>query len=574
MAGPVDPRLLRRGRATRRFLLALAGVGVVSSALVVVQARVIGTTVARVFQTHRTSGVAGAALLLGAVFAARGLLAWLGELLAHRASAEVKAGLRHDLLDARLVRSETSDVPTGTLLRLLTQGLDDLDGYYAKYLPQLVLAGLVPVVVLVAIGASDLTSALIIGITLPLIPLFMALIGYATRDQVNRRLRVASRLANHFADLVTGLATLQVFGRARNQVVGLRDSEGRHRRETMRTLRITFMSSLVLEFSATLAVALVAVTVGFRVLYGHMDLRTALFVLVLAPEAYLPVRQVGVHYHDAADGVAAADAAFALIEDAEHHRPSGGRPVPDTIALRFEDAAFRYPGASSDALSALDLSVAPGEVVALAGPSGGGKSTALALAAGFLQPTTGRVCVLDATPSGDRGTPGIDVHDLDADAWREGIAWVGQVPGMLRASVADNVALGSPDATASAVLAALQDAGAGDLDPATPVGDDAEGLSGGERRRVGVARALLRVRSGRARLLLLDEPTAGLDSDTEAVVLRAVRDAGVSALVVSHRPAVLAMVDRVVEVHPGPPTPAGVPHRPGATDTDTEVDDD
>ena len=537
MAAPIDRRLLRRGRATRNVLVALAAVGVASSALIIGQARLISDAVSHVFSTHRTDGVLGWAGLLALVFLGRAALAWLAEVLAHRAAAEVKSRLRHDLLAARLARPHNPDVPTGTLVTLVTQGLDDLDGYYAKYLPQLLLAATVPAIIAVTIAAQDIESAVIIVITLPLIPVFMALIGWSTETQVRRRFTVATRLANHFADLVTGLSTLQVFGRARAQLTGLRRTEDAHRRETMKTLRITFLSSFALELIATISVALVAVSVGFRVVFSQMDLRTALFVLILAPEAYLPVRQVGVHFHDAADGMAAADAALAIIEDAERHVSPGTDDLPDDTTIAFDGVTHRYPGAERDALAPLTLTVAPGEIVALAGPSGGGKSTALAIAAGLLPPTGGRVLV--------GGRP---LDTLDPGRWRTAIAWVGQLPGMIHGTIAENTALGSPDASDADIAAALRDAGAPTLDPHRPVGDDAEGLSAGERRRVGVARALLRLRSGGARLLILDEPTAGLDSDSEAIVLEAVRASGVSALVVSHRPAVLAMVDRIQHV--------------------------
>lgn len=536
MPGPIDPRLVRRGRATRNFLVALVGVGVAGSALILAQARLISDAVAGVVASHRLTGLTRWAVLLALVFLGRAALGWAQEVLAHRAAAQVKSRLRHDILAARLSRP-ISTVPTGSLIRLVTQGLDDLDGYYAKYLPQVVLAVMVPVIVGVTIATQDLTSAVIILITLPLIPVFMALIGWTTQAQVSRRLRVSERLANHFADLVTGLSTLQAFGRAGAQVQGLRKSEDAHRGETMKTLRVTFLSSFALELLATLSVALVAVTVGFRVVFGELDLRTALFVLILAPEAYLPVRQVGVHYHDSADGVAAADQAFAIIEEAERQGRSGRAPVPADTTLELDHLGHRYPGADRDALHDLSLTVRPGEIVALAGPSGGGKTTAMAIVAGLLAPSEGRVLV-----------GGVDLATLDADAWHSAIAWVGQIPGMLAVSVADNAALGCPDATPEQVRAALADAGAAHLDPGRIVGDDAQGLSDGERRRVGVARALLRLRTGTARLLLLDEPTAGLDSDTEDTVVRAVRDAGVAALVVSHRPGVLAMVDRTVTV--------------------------
>ena len=230
----------------------------------------------------------------------------LVQFLAHRAAASVKSQLRVDIMRARLARPLDSDTSAAGLVTLVTQGLDALDGFYSKYLPQLVLAVVVPVIIGVAILTADLTSALIVALTLPLIPVFMALVGWSTEARTKRRWDLQTRLARHFADLVAGLPTLQVFGRARAQAQGLAKTEAAHRGETMATLRISFLSALVLELLATLSVAVVAVTVGFRVAFGDLDLATALFVLILAPEAYLPVRQVGVHYHDSADGMAAA----------------------------------------------------------------------------------------------------------------------------------------------------------------------------------------------------------------------------------------------------------------------------
>ena len=243
------------------------------------------------------------------------------------------------------------------------------------------------------------------------------------------------------------------------------------------------------------------------------------------------MRQVGVHFHDSADGVAAAQAALDLIELGAS---SGGSALPAGSRLALDDVGFTWPGATSPALSGLSLEVPEGRVVALTGPSGGGKSTALSLVMGFQRPDTGRVLV-----------DGQDLASMDAAQWRSRTAWVGQNPGMVAGTVDDNVALGSPGASPEQVEAALRDAGA-DFPPGKPVGDDGEGLSGGERRRVALARALLRIRQGGARLLVLDEPTAGLDADTEAAVIRAVRDSGASALVVTHRNAVLAAADEVV----------------------------
>lgn len=536
---PLDPRLLHRATAARFFLVAVAVVGLLTALLVLAQAWFLSQAVAFVFDTHDTSLAVASVPVLVAIFAARGLLTWANAVLAQRASAQVKSQLRTDVAAARLARPGDTTITSTSVSTLVSTELDALDGYFAKYLPQLVLAVVVPVVMVAAIAWQDWPSALIILATIPLIPVFMILIGWTTREQVARRFRVQNRLANHFADLVAGLVTLQVFGRARGQVKGLAGTEDASRTQTMATLRIAFLSAGVLEMAATLSVAIVAVTLGFRVIDGGMDLATSLFVLMLAPEAYLPIRQVGVHFHDSANGQAAADAAFAVIEDAEAHADAGaGTPARvSDAALVLDDVSFSYPGADQPALSHLSVRVAPGRIVALAGPSGGGKSTALQLVMGFLTPSEGRVLV---GPD--------DLTTLDHTAWRRQLAWVGQDPGMVRGTIADNVRLGHPGASTAQVRSALDRVGGPLLAADRPVGDDGEGLSAGERRRVAMARALLRIELGGARLLVADEPTAGLDPATEAQAVETVRGTGAAALIVSHRPAVLAMADEVITV--------------------------
>lgn len=577
--GPVDPRLLRRAAATRWYLAGGVGIGGVTAVLTVVQAWVLSRGIASVFAaapgiegeqavpgTGAWPPLAPVVAVLVAVFAGKAALSWLNALLAHRAAAAVKSQLRREIMAARLSRPLNSPVSTAGLVSLVTQGLDALDGFYGKYLPQLVLAVTVPVIIGAAILTADLTSAVIVALTLPLIPVFMALVGWTTEARTAKRWRTQQRLARHFADLVAGLPTLQVFGRAQAQAIGLRRTEDAHRGETMGTLRISFLSALVLELLATLSVAVVAVTVGLRVAAGGLDLATSLFVLVLAPEAFLPVRQVGVHYHDAADGMAAAESAFALIEGAGAGGPAGrdtplmrrnvakgmefrringvsardalpdarsphsDRPAPHPL-VSVESLGHTYPGSGSPAVCDVTFAVHPGEFVALTGPSGGGKTTVLNALLGFVDPTAGRL--------------GVAASDLAS--WRRRIAYVGQHPGMIAGTIADNVRLGDPDAADAAVTAALARAGGSDLDPARGVGDDGEGLSAGERRRVATARALVRIDAG-ADLLLLDEPTAGLDADAEAALLAGLRDASVAVVVVSHRPAVIAEADRVVVI--------------------------
>ena len=538
--GPIDPRLLRRARATRGYLVAGVLIGCVVAVLTVAQAWVLAVSISGVFAAapgfEYLTRVPGsgqwpdlfpALAALAGIFGAKAALNWLNSLMAHRAAAAVKSQLRRDIVAARLADPLADRTSTAGLVNLTTVGLDALDGFYSKYLPQLALACTVPLITGIAIATADLSSAVIVALTVPLIPVFMALVGWTTEAHTRRRWRTQQRLAHHFADLVSGLPTLQVFGRARAQEIGLTRSEDAHRAETMGTLRVSFLSAFVLELLATLSVAVIAVTVGFRVVENGMSLTTALFVLVLAPEVFLPVRQVGVHYHDAADGMAAADQAFAVI-DAAHARAQEASPAAASTngaVLSARGLGHTYPGAASAAVSGVNLDVAPGEFVALVGPSGGGKTTVLNALMGFLTPTEGSLQLPD----------------------RERVAFVGQEPGMISGTIADNVALGDPGANDARISDALRRAGAPDLDAARPVGDDGEGLSAGERRRVATARALLRIDAG-AQILLLDEPTAGLDATAEATLLRSLRGSGVTVVVVSHRPAVLAEADRVVPI--------------------------
>lgn len=534
--GPLDPRLLRRGRATLGYLIAGVAVGSATAVLTLVQASALARALGDIFATHTLTVLQQVFWLLVAVFAGKAVLAWLNQWLAHRAAAAVKSRLRRDVLAARLADPVDPGSSTASLVTLLTQGLDALDGYYSKYLPQLVLAVTVPLIIGIAILTADFASAIVVALTLPLIPIFMALVGWTTEARTRKRWLVQTRLAGHFADLVAGLPTLQVFGRARAQAEGLRRSEDAHRGETMGTLRISFLSALVLELLSTLSVAIVAVGIGFRVVFDQVDLTTAFFVLILAPEVYLPVRQVGVHYHDAADGMAAAESAFAIIESAPTTPPrTASAPVPNAPRLSVDALSHTYPGAQAPALAPVGFDLHPGELMVVTGPSGCGKTTLLNALMGFIAPTAGRVLV--------------DGTALDAASRRERIAWVGQTPGMISGTIADNVRLGDPDADDAAVRQALRQAGGGSLDPARGVGDDGEGLSAGERRRVAVARALLWVASGRADLLVLDEPTAGLDEGTETALLDALD--GVTTLAVSHRPAVIARADRVLTLPAG-----------------------
>ncbi|QOV47649.1 thiol reductant ABC exporter subunit CydD [Streptomyces chromofuscus] len=538
---PIDPRLLRYARATRLFLVVLVGLGTVGAALVIAQAMLIAETVVGAFQHGMSvADLRTPLLLLLAVACGRAVVSWLTALASHRASAAVKSELRGRLLEraAQLGPGWLSGRRTGSLVALATRGVDALDDYFSRYLPQLGLAVVVPMAVLARIVTEDWVSAAIIVGTLPLIPVFMVLIGWATQSRMDRQWRLLSQLSGHFLDVVAGLPTLKVFGRAKAQAESIKWITGEYRKATMRTLRIAFLSSFALELLATISVALVAVTIGMRLVHGEMDLYIGLVILILAPEAYLPLRQVGAQYHAAAEGLAAAEEIFSVLETP---LPPSGTRTPPTGALSFEGVSVRYPGRAADAVSEVTFDVEPGETVALVGPSGVGKSTLLNALLGFVRPSTGRVRV-----------GGVDLAEVDLDQWRARIAWVPQRPHLYAGTIAENVRLARPDGDDAAVRRALADAGALAFVDALPqgvdtvLGEDGAGLSAGQRQRLALARAFLADRP----VLLLDEPTAALDGETEAEVVAAVRRlaAGRTVLLVVHRPALLGVADRVVRL--------------------------
>ncbi|RZQ65579.1 thiol reductant ABC exporter subunit CydD [Amycolatopsis suaedae] len=517
---PVDPRLAGELPGLRRYLAVLAVLGTATAAAILVQAEFLAGLLAHAAGQPAPGTLGTAVALLACAVAGRAALTWAGGLLGDRFAARARTTLRATVL-AR-VRPGADPGRTATLV---TRGVDGVRAYLADYLPRLVASVVVPLAVLARLAVADLTAALTIAVTLPLVPVFAALVGAHTRDRNRRQWRLLSTVGGHFLDMVAGLPTLKAFGRARAQAAVVRRMADAHAGATVRTLRVAFLSALVLELVATLSVALVAVPVGLRLLDGGVSAHTALLVLVLAPEAYLPLRAAGAAFHAAAEGLAVLEEIRSLPPS-----PVAGTREPGPVGeIRLERVTVWHPGRDRPALSEVDLVVRAGERIALTGPSGAGKSTLLAVLLGFVPPSSGRVLV-----------DGVDLRELDPDAWRRKLAWVPQRPTLFAGTLRDNVTLGLAGTVTG--VAGL----AGDR----AVGEHGAGLSAGQAQRVGLARAL---RRPRAEVLLLDEPTAHLDTATEAEFLRTARTLARdrTVVLVAHRPVMTELATRVVRLRAG-----------------------
>ncbi len=535
---PFDPRLVRHASNARGYLIITVCLGLGTTALVLAQAGLLAHALAGAARGAGLTALRGTVMALAAVLLARALAMFGGEAAALRAAALVKSRLRRRLVahSVHLGPAWLTGQQTGEIAALATKGLDSLDAYFARYLPQLLLGVLVPLAVLARVMAADWISGVVIAVTLPLIPVFAILVGLHTKARTQRQWQLLARLGGHFLDVVDGLPTLKVFGRAKAQAEVIRKVTNEHRSATMAALRIAFLSALVLELAAALATALVAVEVGLRLLAGHIGYETALLVLLLTPEAYLPLRAMGAQFHASAEGTAAADRVFEILDAPQPVRPQPAtrHPTPQPARLdlsaqliELTDVCLRYPDRDAPALAGLSVAISPGEHIAVTGPSGAGKSSLLGLLLRFAEPTSGAITA-----------DGIRIQDIPADAWRRQIAWVPQSPYLFAGTVAENIALGDPDASAAAIARAARLAGAEAFISTlargfeTRLGERALALSAGQRQRIALARAFLRD----APLVLLDEPTAHLDPSTAEEIMATIDTlmAGRTVLLVTH----------------------------------------
>jgi ATP-binding cassette subfamily C protein CydD len=514
-------RLVRR--VPRRSLVALAVLAVLRAGAVVAQAFLLARLVVAGFDGRP---VARTAVLLAVALAVRALVAGTTEVVARGTSSRLRQQVRRDVLTAAVRRGPAwLTTPQGQQLPVLAgPGIDGLDGWVSSYLPLVLQCVVVPPAVLLGVGVADPWSLLVLALCLPLLPVFLALVGMHTRRQTDDQLRGLARLAEHFLDVLVGLPTLRVFGRDRRQLDVLRRMADDHRGRTLVVLRTAFLSALVLELLATLSVALVALSLGFRLLEGSIDLQPALTVLLLAPEAFAPLRGVGAAYHAGAAGLS-VEAEVEAVLDGTPPVVGGRQGVTTGASLVLDGVVVQHPGRPP---VRLDLHVTQGETVVLQGPSGCGKSTAVGVLMGLLEPTAGRVVV-----------GGVDLADLDLEAWRGRVSWVPQRPHLFAGTLEENIRMARPDATDAQLLRAVEEAQLAEVvldlpdGLGTRVGDRGLGLSAGQVRRVALARAFLRD----ADVVLLDEPTADLDIRSEVAVAEAVRRlcADRTALVTSHR---------------------------------------
>jgi thiol reductant ABC exporter CydD subunit len=532
--------------------------GLLTTALIVGQAVVLADVLADALLGHVPGRWALASL--GGLVLARACVAWLAGAVSARCSAQVKSELRMRVLSCSLAAGPAflTRHRTGEVAALATRGVEALDPWFSRFLPQLVLSAAVPAAVITMLATVDLLSAVVVACTVPLIPVFMVLVGLHTRSRTERSWTVLQSLAGHFLDTVRGMPTLRVYGRARAQAGSVKAVTDQQRVTTMAALRVAFLSALVLELLATLSVALVAVEIGLRLIHGSIGYEPALLVLLLAPEAYLPLRRVGAEYHASQEGAAASRRVFALLDELEADTRSAvvgatsARPYAPGLAA--DGLTLTCAGRSAPVLHDVSLRLQRGEVTAVTGPSGCGKSTLLAVLAGLRKPDRGTI-VMD----------GVDLLAGDVERWRGRVAWLGQTP-RLCGPVRELVRLGDGSADDAAVLAALDRVGLRSFAGAV-VHEDGSGLSVGQQRRVCLARALLRVESG-ADLVLLDEPTQSLDPHSSAIIRDVLSELPRHLVVViaTHDPALAARCDRVLGMRDGglQRLPTGAPALVGA----------
>jgi ATP-binding cassette subfamily C protein CydD len=558
--------LYERSRPARGVICRAVLLGWAGGCAFIVQAFLLSRIIhGVVIEARPREALTGLFVGLAAAILLRAVAGWLRETSGFAAGARVRAAVRMELLSRVAARGPafTRQERTGALASVLVEQVEGLQGFYALFLPQFALVVLLPLTIAAAVFPVSWAAGLLLLATAPMIPLFTILVGMGAESVSQRHFQSLARMSAHFLDVLQGLATLKLFDRSREEADAIARVSADYRRRTMSVLYVAFLSSAVIEFFASLSIALVAVYLGMSYLgylnfglYGQpITLADGLFILLVAPEFFLPLRELGAHYHARARALAAAEEIRGVLKGALP--PAGGRgrlTSPEEIRLECRGLHFAYDAGRRPALKGVSLSLAPGGCISLVGGSGAGKSTFISLLLGFITPDQGEILV--------NGAP---LNDIDPGSWRRQVGWVGQNPVLFHGSLRENLLLGRPDAGEDRVTEAARAAGvldfAGRLPQVldTPVGEQGVGLSRGEAQRVALARVFLK----NAPVLLLDEPTAGLDADTERRVLDAIESfrVGRTVLTVTHRLADIRRADRILVMAEGRIIEEGPPFR-------------
>ena len=547
---------MAEGRRTRGALYASIGVGVAAALLVIAQAVLLARVINDAAFRHETLGMV-APLLWGVagLFWLRAGLSYAGEVIAFRAAGEIKTYLRQELLGHVLRRGPVpaAGENSADLAGVMIEGVEALEPYFARYVPQMALVVAVPLAILALVFPLDWISGLILLITGPLIPVFMVFIGYQAEATNQRQWQKLLLMSSHFLDMLQGITTLKLFGRARDEIEIVTRISDDYRKTTMAGVRVAFLTSAALEFFASLAIALVAVIFGVRLLHARIDFYPAFLVLLLAPEYFLPLRGLATHYHARMTAIAAARRIFEVLDAPLPTPAAGAAPaMPGGWTISCENLQFSYADGET-VLDGLSCVFPAGRITAVVGPSGAGKTTLARVLLGFVQPQAGRVRINGA----------VDLAGVAAEGWWENLAWVPQNPRLFHGTIAANLRLGRPDADAAALRDAARKARALDFIEAMPkgfetvIGDLGQGLSGGQIQRIALARAFLKD----PKLLILDEATANLDMESEGLVLDAIMDlaAGRTVIMIAHRLAMAERADNVVVLRAGRVAECGAP---------------
>lgn len=555
----LDKRLLQETNKIHNFLALNVGLGLATGILTVLQASFLAQIINNVFiEKQGLAQVRVLLLFLLLIILFRFTLSLGTEFLTHKIAARIKEDFRQKLLSHLLqlgpihIRGER----TGELVNVLVEGVEALETYFGRYLPQLLLAILIPLLILFFVFPLDVVSGLILLFTAPLIPIFMILIGKLAQHLTQKQWEQLSRMSAHFLDVLHGLTTLKIFGRSKEQIEVIARISERFRQTTLGVLRVAFLSALVLELVATISTAVVAVSLGLRLIYDQITFQEAFFLLLLAPEFYLPLRQLGTQFHAGMEGISASKRIYELLALPLPEKPFLAQehlPYQQEITVTFQEISYSYPEGKGLALDKVSFQLLPEEKIALVGPSGSGKSTIAHLLLGFLEPMQGEITVNS-----------IPLTKIPHEEWLQNVSFVSQHPYLFYGTVLDNILLGKPKATREEVIKAAKMAQAHEFISrlpqgyATPVGEGGIRLSGGQAQRIALARAFLK----NAPLLILDEATAGLDQETEKEIERAldILKENSTILIIAHRLSTVFKADRILVLEKGRIVEAGT-HR-------------